>query len=552
CSWRSGTGSSSRGTSRTVTRTRSNGSRDARLSVRRLLDGAAVGAAGWLASALLFWSGWSASFWMRPEHVFLFLLAIVAIRILVAPVAVPALAPRRVLIVGVAAYAVVFSFVTMTRHLVFRTHALDLGYYAQLTWNLARGNGPKVSLPEMHAWGDHLSPIMYAFVPAFWMAPNPLVLLIAQSAALGAGAVAVFGIARHHLRDEGPAAAFALLYLVNPSLHGINVRDFHAAALAIPLLLAALYFAEAERPWPCLAAILLTLMCREDAALPVIGFGAWLALGRRRWLAGAMTAGGALALLAVELQWVIPYFRQEPYTHLWRYAGLGHSLWEIATTIARHPLHTLGTLMTAGRPLYLLLMLAPFGLLPLLGGWDLIGAVPALAENLFSSDPVLYNHRTQYQSFVLPFLVLAAVTGYRRLVARKPGRIPTATLVVAFTLSLALASPALNDLAVARWWPGPEQRAAHSILAKVPATARISAQDPSVPPLSLGPFLTSFPVALDQAEYVVLNERTPPWRTLPDVTFMRRGNDVTITTGSKEFHYTVVAEAAPHILLRRL
>jgi uncharacterized membrane protein len=537
---------------RAATRTRSSGSRDARLSARRLLDWAALGAAGWLASALLFWSGWSASFWMRPEHVFLFLLGIAAIRILVAPVAVPAFVPRRVLIVGAVAYAAVFSFVTVTRHLVFRTHALDLGYYVQLTWNLARGNGPKVSLPEMHAWGDHLSPIMYAFVPAFWVAPSPLVLLIAQSAALAAGALAAFGIARHHLRDERPAAAFALLYLVNPSLHGINVRDFHAAALAIPLLLAALYFAETGRPWPCLAAILLTLMCREDAALPVIGFGAWLAMGRRRWLIGAITAVGALALLAVELRWVIPYFREEPYTHLWRYAGFGHSLDEIAATIALHPLDTLGTLMTAGRLMYLLLMVAPFGFLPLMGGWDLIGAVPALAENLFSSDPVLYNHRTQYQSFVLPFLVLAAVTGYSRLVARRPERAPTATLVVAFALSLALASPAMNDLAVARWWPGTEQRAAHAALAHVPAAARVAAQDRYVPHLSLRPFVTVFPVALDQAEYVVLNEGTYPWRNLPDVIFTRRGNEVTITTGPKEFHYQIAAESPPHLLLRRL
>jgi hypothetical protein len=33
---------------------------------------------------------------------------------------------------------------------------------------------------------------------------------------------------------------------------------------------------------------------------------------------------------------------------------------------------------------------------------------------------------------------------------------------------------------------------------------------------------------------------------------MRRGNEVTITTGSKEFHYTVAGEDRPHLLLRRL
>jgi len=40
-----------------------------------------------------------------------------------------------------------------------------------------------------------------------------------------------------------------------------------------------------------------------------------------------------------------------------------------------------------------------------------------------------------------------------------------------------LASPLANDLAVARWWPGPEQRAAYRVLAQVPPTASLSVQD---------------------------------------------------------------------------
>jgi uncharacterized membrane protein len=135
--------------------------------------------------------------------------------------------------------------------------------------------------------------------------PSAAGLLVGQSVILALGALAVFGIARHRLQDERPAADCAILYLSNPSLHGINVRDFHAAALAVPLLLAAIYFAEVGRPWLFAGATVLTLMCREDAAVPVMGLGAWLALGRRRWLAGGATALGALTLLVVDVLWVI-------------------------------------------------------------------------------------------------------------------------------------------------------------------------------------------------------------------------------------------------------
>lgn len=519
----------------------------------RLLDLTALAAATWLGGALLFWSGWSRSTWARPEHVFLFLLGTVAVRLLVAPVPVPELEPRRVVAVGVALYALIFSFVTVTRHFTFQTHALDLGYYVQLTWNLARGQGPYVSLPEMNAWGDHLSPIVYLFVPAFWLIPSPTVLLVGQSALLALGALPVFGIARRRFQDERPAAAFAILYLLNPSLHGINVRDFHAAALAIPLLLAAIYFAEVGRPWLFVLALVLTLMCREDAALPVMGLGAWLALSRRRRLAGGTIALGALALLAIDIRWVIPYFRHEPYVHLWRYRHLGQSLGEIILTIVTHPLRTVGGLLTGRRLVYLAALLAPLGFLPLLGGWDLVGALPAVAQNLLSSDPTLYHHRTQYQAFVLPFLILAAVAGYSRLAARRAGPWPVAILVVAFTTSLALASALANDLAVARWWPSAEQRAAYAVLAQVPPDASIAAQDRYVPHLSMRRLATFFPTAIERTEYALINLDSYPWRHFPDTTLERAGNTVTITTsGGRALRFAVVAESGPHLLLRRL
>ncbi len=148
--------------------------------------------------------------------------------------------------------------------------------------------------------------------------------------ALALGGVAMFALARRRLGDERPAAAFAVLYLLNPSLHGINVRDFHAAALAIPLLLAALAFAEARRFWLLGGALLLTLACREDAALAVGGVGAWLAVrsrvlaGRRRALAGRSRHARRAPAVGHPVR-----IRREPYSHLRRYTAHGQSLGEI-------------------------------------------------------------------------------------------------------------------------------------------------------------------------------------------------------------------------------
>jgi uncharacterized membrane protein len=363
----------------------------------------------------------------------------------------------------------------------------------------------------------------------------------------------VFALACRRLGDERSAAALAVLYLLNPSLHGINVRDFHAAAIVIPLMLTAIYAAEAGRPWLFALATVLALGCREDAALPVLGLGAWLALARRRWLWGAATAAAAVGILFADVRWVIPWFRGEPYPHLGRYARYGTSLGEIATSVLLHPFRILGAVFSIERLVYVLALLAPLAFLPLLAPVDVIGALPALAQNLLASDPVLFNHRTQYQSFVLPFLMFASIGGYAWLARHASRRSCAVAMTGAMLMSLALASRTVNDLAVARWWPGPRTRAAYAVLARVPADAAVSAQDPYVAHLSLRRHVSVFPVDIEKADYVVLNAATYPWRGLPGVSMARAGDRVAVTMPDGRVHrFTVAAEAADHIALRRV
>jgi len=209
--------------------------------------------------------------------------------------------------------------------------------------------------------------------------------------------------------------------------------------------------------------------------------------------------------------------------------------------------------MTGDRLPYLGALLAPLAFLPLLAPLDAVGALPALAQNLLSSDPVLFHHRTQYQAFVLPFLILAAIGGYDRLALRRPGRWPVRVLVVAAAVSLALSARAVNDLGWTRWRQTPDHRAAYSVLAQVPPDAAVSAHDRYVPHLSLRRLVFVFPVSLDRADHVLVHTASYPWRNLPGVTMQREGPTVVIAVEEEraEWLYAVVAEAGPHLLLRR-
>jgi uncharacterized membrane protein len=445
----------------------------------------------------------------RPEGLVVVFALVVGARVAVAPIQLPRPAPRLVVVIGMVVYVVVMGVIAMTRHVALRSHALDLGYYVQLVWNLAHGHGARVTLPPMHAWGDHFSPVLYLIVPLGWLAPGATALLLAQTVLFASGAVAVAGFAAHRLGDARLAAAFAGLYLLNPTLHGINIRDLHPAAFAIPLLIAAAWAVDARRfAWAALA-VAAALAGREDCAIAGVGFGVWIALARGRWRWGAALAVACVALLWLDMNVLMPHFRGEPYPHLVkRYAYLGTTLPEVLATMVLKPWRWLPVVFTLDKAVYLLAMLAPLAFLPLAAPRAAAAALPGLAVNLLSTDAFLFHYRTQYQAFVLPFLLLAAVEGFatlrqswrrRRVNAR-------AALVAAAVLAVVLDARTVNDLGVSKWMLGAEQRAAITLLARVPPVVPVSANERLVPHLATRVECYVFPMGIERAQWVLDRE----------------------------------------------
>ena len=447
----------------------------------------------------------------RPEAFVVAATVLFGLRALLAPYRLPR-APARVVALASGAYVVALGFIVVTRHLALRTHALDLGQYVQTVWSVAHGHGAVFTLiPEyvttvrMHAWGDHFSPILYTLVPFVWLVPDAIVALLFQTVVLALGAVALYHYASRRLEPR-VAAAFAVVYLLNPSLHGINLRDIHPAAFVIPLVVAAALAHDTKRFGWCAAALVGAAACREDAAVAVVGFGIWLALARRRWLVGGGVAVAAVALLLLDLQVVMPYFRGGAgYHHLYRYTHLGGSLSEILVSIALRPWRWLGVLLTGPKLVYMAAMLAPLAFLPLMAPRVLAAALPGLAMNVLSVDPILINHRSQYQSFVLPFLVLAAVEGYAVLRRRagEGSRIPAVALGAAACLALILSSRTFNDLSVRNWRLGPEQRAAHALMARIPKDTGVSLNERLVPHLVTRENVFVYPRGLGISAHVI-------------------------------------------------
>ncbi len=472
-----------------------------------------------LMAAMIATGGWTIGRFAltRPEDVLVALAVVVVIRALVAPIVLPRLQPVLTVGIGVVTYVFLMGFVVLSRHAALQTHALDLGQYLQVIWSISAGHGARTTLPPLHFWGEHLSLVFYLFVPLMWFAPGATVLLAAQTLILAAGAVAVFAYAvrRAALDGQRVAAGFALLYLVNPSLHGINIRDIHPQAFAVTFLVGAAAAFDAGRFGWCALALLLTLASREDAAIAVVGFGIWLALARRRWALGAAVAGVAVLVLYADLTWVMSYFRGSPYPHLHRYRHLGASLPQILVTLVLEPQSWLPVALSLPKLAYLAALLAPLGFLPLLAPRVLSAALPGLAMNLLSFDHVLFNYRSQYQSFVLPFLVLAAVDGYTRLRDRQIAWASASrALAFGFVASVVLTARTVNDFTVTRWWPGADQRTAYALMREIPAAAPVSVNERLVPHLATRREVYIFPTAVATSAWILEREseiaKAPP------------------------------------------
>ncbi|MFQ5612389.1 MAG: DUF2079 domain-containing protein [Anaerolineae bacterium] len=355
----------------------------------------------------------------------------------------------------IALYIGTFGALASREHLAFETSAFDMGTYDQAIWNAAQGRGLAISLAPFigpNRFAAHVEPILFLFVPLYWLKPSPLWLIWAQTLALGLAGWPLFLLARRRLGGEGPALVIVAAYFLLPATEAANLFDFHAVALSPPFTLAALYFldralvASGERgglwrwPRPNLAPVegdggqasaagraylwsaiffLLALSTKEDISLHILMVGLYLILVIRRWKAGAVLALVGLAWFYIAFYLIIPANRSgagETSAYVDFFRGLGDSPLAILLSPLRTPGKVLGLLLTPANIREWRMVLAPFGFAGLAGLPFLVMAAPTLAITMLSSSPLYQQIETwHYAAPMLPFLTLAAVDGLARL-----------------------------------------------------------------------------------------------------------------------------------------
>ncbi len=341
-----------------------------------------------------------------------------------------------IVLAAIALFIVLVGQHTLVRYQTYRAQAFDLGNMDQAVWNTLHGHPFRFTNRSLDWYGPptrlgiHVEPILLLIAPLYLIHSGPETLLVLQTVALAFGALPLYLLGRRRL-PAAPllAAVIACAYLVAPTLLGEALWDFHAVALATPLLLLALWALDAERYVWFVAAALLATLTKEDVALSLVPLGLFIVIWRGRPRLGWLVAGLSVAWVAVCFGVILPHFdggASGGNNYWYRYAWLGASPAKAALNVLSRPwLPIAGVLADPGKLGYLATLLRTGGGLGLLSPALWICALPELAVNILSTHEEQYSGFFQYNAVLLAYLMGATVYGAAALSSTRTGKVST-------------------------------------------------------------------------------------------------------------------------------
>ncbi|OGZ28995.1 MAG: hypothetical protein A2931_03425 [Candidatus Niyogibacteria bacterium RIFCSPLOWO2_01_FULL_45_48] len=388
-------------------------------------------------------------------------------------------------------YVSVIGAVSVLRHYNFETQAWDMGIFTQTLWNASKGRWMTNSIEETpNHFGVHMSPILFLLLPGFLIFPSAYYLLILQALALAFGAWPLYLFAKKVLGRHDFALLISVGYLLYPSLHFVNLFDFHPVAFLVPALLFAFYF-FAVRKWIWFwFFMIIAASAQEDAILAVMFSCVFLAIiywrEAKEKKIGLWTAVAALIYFIIATKVLMPYFGGG-LLRLDRYAHLGGSFAEITRNLLSGPSLFFKTAFSAPKLAYLFWLFLPTAFLPFLYPLSLFILVPGLLENLLTNFENQFSGFYQYDSMLIAGVFIAGVYGLQKLLRIFPYGVSwiKGFLVTAVLAGFLLRSPVSPFLFPTDLFRTNERAyALREIVKNVPEEASVTAHTNIVPHLA--------------------------------------------------------------------
>lgn len=351
--------------------------------------------------------------------------------------------------VSILAYTAYFTTASFLRFDNFYTGRFDLGNMDQTVWNTINGRIFQLTNPDgtniISRLAFHSDFILVLISPFYLLWSSPKMLLLLQTIILAVGAYFVFLISKEVLKNKKISAVFAVLYLINPSLHYTNLFDFHGVTLATTFLLGSFYFLIKKRKILFLIFGILAAFTKEQVWVILSVFGLWIFFEsflinkfkhKKDIALGLSIFILSIIIFFVLVSKVIPETRGGAHFALSYYSDFGTSPIGIIKGIVFSPIKTFSLIFTQDRITYLESIFSATGYLSILAPLYIVFFLPDLIINLLSNNAQLHQIYFQYTATITPFIFISSIYGVK--IIRKYFPIIPFSLIIAYLLIFGL------------------------------------------------------------------------------------------------------------------
>lgn len=428
-------------------------------------------------------------------------------------------------------FALLYALVSLVNHYFFRTYALDLGLYTHAAFQYAHFQPADSLMIKEYSepmLGGHFDLYLILFSPFIYVFGS-YTLLIVQIIAVIAGGIGIY----HYFQILGvknkniPLIA-ALYFFVFFGVFGAFSNEYHSVVVAASIV--PWFFVSVHNNKKVLSALLLVLMLvsQENISLWLFFICLGMAIETRKEVKKftllLLFSSISIVYFITVISFVIPSFSSQDEYGGFLYSVLGHNAFDALKTLIVHPVDSLMVLFTnhnnhphgdfVKAELHLILLASGLPLL-IKKPQYLLMLLPIYFQKLFHNNYLMWGIGSQYNIEFAPIMAIGIFKVISEIKQLKFSVIMSFVVlffVTASTIRTMDQTVLFTDKARVRFYQknhyerNYDVKIVHHQLKKIPKDAKVSAQSPYVPHLSLRNNIYQFPIIRD-ADYIIYSKK---------------------------------------------
>lgn len=289
---------------------------------------------------------------------------------------------------------------------------VDLSYFDSAVRQLSEFKIPMIWDMKDPVWSQHFSPILFLFVPFYWLGGGARLLVFFQAAFAVLAVIPLYLFTQKLSRSRFLGLVLALAYVVSGGMQSSIFYGFHEVTFFAFFFFWALYCWQIQKYRCFVLFAILALFVKEEIAFVFLFFGFYL-LVLKQWKYGltAIVLGALWYSISFK---VIAFYHHGGYEYWGQFGGgTGGGLIGMMGYALGHPVQFISQFFNDWRkPPMFIEVFGSFGFLPFLWPPTLLLILPSLMVKLLSSDIPMMNsfHYSAVISALMPISVVLAIS----------------------------------------------------------------------------------------------------------------------------------------------